>query len=550
MLDSKNIIRELTVEEAKKLKSYSSEQLNSSSINPLNWQAAVINGTADFMAGRFKQESFHWALTTLFKKIKQKGIDSTLVVNIFPKTYQYVSDLYGENGNSYYTADLLLLRDIIKEDMATAHLSIVANSNALFPNMNNKVKDILQLGAEIVRQAPNGLPIQVLIDTLAQKKYNNDTLQLLLQTANLFTHAYVNVASDTTKQWVKPQLLQYTANITAASNYAGIETHFFYGLLYKQLIQLPTYATWLQNIDAPAIAQKIQKVSLFINQLQTTHSQLKKLDFNLSTPESKITFIKNMQQSFLQFFSIVKNESVLQSYFNINDKLLNSSSQIIAITEETYNKNYQKAISLTILSFREYSGDNIRFARTLSFISDMASISNAEDMEKLLSTHALPIGSSSIKRYSRFNISLNGYVGGTGGFETAFGNNEKQTRGNIGLSAPIGITFTVWKGRLSLFNSFLDLGTIVNQRLNNDTTAYTNFRFEQFFSPGLGVFYNIKSMPLSFGFHYAFIPNLRNIQYKDGTATITETNTSVSRINFSLLVDIPFYTIFNREKKR
>ena len=73
------------------------------------------------------------------------------------------------------------------------------------------------------------------------------------------------------------------------------------------------------------------------------------------------------------------------------------------------------------------------------------------------------IGSSSIKRRSNINISINGYVGITGGYETV-SSSQKQRSCNIGLSAPIGISATLL-GNLTVFMSFIDLGSIVNQRI-------------------------------------------------------------------------------------
>ena len=93
--------------------------------------------------------------------------------------------------------------------------------------------------------------------------------------------------------------------------------------------------------------------------------------------------------------------------------------------------------------------------------------------------------------------------------------------------------------------SIIDLGTIVNQRLGNDTTNYGGLKFESFLAPGLGMYYNIRNLPISFGMHYNRISNLRNIDFKDGIATTTETNVSVNRLNLSILVDIPFFNIYN-----
>lgn len=73
------------------------------------------------------------------------------------------------------------------------------------------------------------------------------------------------------------------------------------------------------------------------------------------------------------------------------------------------------------------------------------------------------------------------------------------------------------------------------------------FKLSSILSPELGVYYNFKKIPVTTGLHYSYIPNLRTIQYEKGQAIVTETNRSVSRFNFSVLVDIPFFTLFNKD---
>ena len=116
-------------------------------------------------------------------------------------------------------------------------------------------------------------------------------------------------------------------------------------------------------------------------------------------------------------------------------------------------------------------------------------------------------------------------------------------------SPPIGISMTFARGHLTLFASVIDLGSVVNQRLNNDTTSYVNLRFEQFFAPGGALLYNFKNTPISLGAGVSYVPNLRTIKYSDGTATVSESGLSVLRMNASLLIDIPFFTIYNRPLK-
>ncbi len=100
---------------------------------------------------------------------------------------------------------------------------------------------------------------------------------------------------------------------------------------------------------------------------------------------------------------------------------------------------------------------------------------------------------------------------------------------------------TTFGGNWTAFASIIDLGSIVNVRILNDKTAFADLRFEHFFTPGIGLYYNWLQTPATMGVHYSCIPNLRNIVIEDEGATVTESGVSVSRFNFSVLIDIPFF---------
>ena len=72
---------------------------------PMNWEAATINGIANFMAGRFKQEVLHMGINQMFKQITER--DSLLLTGLFPKTFAHILALREQGTDAYYTADLL-----------------------------------------------------------------------------------------------------------------------------------------------------------------------------------------------------------------------------------------------------------------------------------------------------------------------------------------------------------------------------------------------------------------------------------------------------------
>ena len=526
---------------------YSSEGFAPGSISPANWQASAINGVANFMAGRFKQEVLQVAIDQIFKQIKTKE-NSIIVKAIFPKTFKQIEGLYGSGASSYYTADLLLLRHTAQTDIEQLPKNIIKNPETIFPKLKDqpKIKDMLALGNYIVENSQQGQALDRLLSILANETYSSDssTVYKILNIADLISQALLDTARSK-DIWVNP------INIlpTTSSSLDNLETRYFYGLLYQQLIQIPEFKSYLKSQgsnDIVQIASKIQDLTKFVNKLNNTYNYIKSKEFNLKSPEEKVIYIKDINQTITSFASIIKKIPGM----NLNDSILDVSAKYISIVEALAMKDYQKFIPLVLIEFGEYMNMNGKSSRTVGFVSQLATIESADDMEALLSSYALPIGGSSIKRHSSLNISVNGYVGLTGGWETAYGSQINQTKGNIGLSAPIGISTTFLGGYLTSFVSFIDLGSIVNQRLNNDETSYSNLRFEHFFTPGIGLFVNCPKLPITAGFHFNYIPNLRTIKYESGSATITESNISVTRINFSVLIDIPFFTLYNREKKK
>jgi len=530
---------------------YSKPKQESSGIESMNWQASAINGMANFMAGRFKQEVLHVAIDQIFKQIKNKE-DSILVKAIFPKTFKQIVNLYGSGSSSYYTADLLVLRQTAQIDIEQLPKNIIKNPESIFPKLKNepKIKDMLALGNYIVEYSQQGQSLDRLISILANEDYSKDsTLFKLLNIADLISQALMNIEGSK-DIWVNP------VNIlpTTEGSLKSLEIRYFYGLIYQQLIQIPEFKNYLESQnsnDIVSIAAKIQDLVRFVNKLNNTYNYIKSKEFNLKSPEEIFTYIKDINQT-INFFATTLNKiPKINNLYFLDNTLFDVTASYIRIVEALMIKDYQKVIPLLVIEFGDYMVEkNGKSLRSIAFVSQLATIESADDMEALLNSYALPIGSSSIKRHSSFNISLNGYVGLTGGWETAYGTQKNQTKGNIGLSAPIGLSATFCNGYVTRFLSIIDLGSIVNQRLNNVTTSYSNLKFEHFFTPGIGLFLNCPKLPITAGFHFNYIPNLRTIEYESGSATILETNRSVTRINFSVLVDIPFFTIYNKEKTK
>ena len=514
---------------------YNEKDLKPAASGSLGWQAAAVNGLADFMAGRFRQEVLHYGLKNVFKRISKE--DRVVFSALFPATLREVERLQKESG--FYSADVVFLRQVIQTDLDQLSDRLVEDMDVVFPKLskNPMMKDFFRLGYYVHQSARHGKNVPEIIQALAEKDFSTQKLNVVWKLTSLLSTALRD--TGTVRLWVDPSRLNDTPgekNLVAT---------YFFALLHEQLEEDPVLKQEvLLALGGTTYAEKLRPMLGYFNDFNEAQQYLKQNQYTLEAGE-KEEFLRLVLRGLRTF---VASPAVKLHLFNVPDSVRNKVQSYVRISQPLMEKDYKKAIPVLINEMSEYlPGDAGKYRRSVVFVSQLASVSKAEDMEELLQAYSLPVGGSSIKRSSRWNISVNGYVGGTGGWETAYGSAARQTKGNIGLSAPIGVSVTANK-QYTLFASFLDLGSIVNVRLNNDTTAYPGLRFEHFLSPGLGMFWNWPNSPVTLGVHYSYTPNLRNITYNSGDAVIREENVSVSRVNASLLVDIPFFTLFNKAK--
>ncbi|HRP89274.1 MAG TPA: hypothetical protein PKX92_04475 [Edaphocola sp.] len=147
-----------------KNESYIKSNNTVTTLSPSLWQAAALNGLATFMAGRFKQEALQIAIDQTFRQIKKRE-DSLIIKSIFPKTFSQISNLYGNGGASYYTADLLLLRQTAQLDIDQLPENLSKNFDLLFPILNKdfQSKDLFTLAKNIEVYSKHGLALNQLI---------------------------------------------------------------------------------------------------------------------------------------------------------------------------------------------------------------------------------------------------------------------------------------------------------------------------------------------------------------------------------------------------
>ncbi|REG90452.1 hypothetical protein [Flavobacterium aquicola] len=199
------------------------------------------------------------------------------------------------------------------------------------------------------------------------------------------------------------------------------------------------------------------------------------------------------------------------------------------------------------------------------FMANIAEAKTEEDIKTALDNAILPVGSSSIKKYTKDwgNISIQSYLGAYYSFKSVSTTIPNSWNDKFGVIAPIGISWTPgalsWKhgGSLSIFASLIDLGAIVDYQLKKENITNDNGTTEevivkdytielgQIFSPGGYLVYGFPwNLPLSLGFGAQYGPGLSKID-TGGNTVITNPSW---RYNVFLAVDIPFFNLMNHNK--
>lgn len=195
------------------------------------------------------------------------------------------------------------------------------------------------------------------------------------------------------------------------------------------------------------------------------------------------------------------------------------------------------------------------------FMANMVEAKTPEEVASILDNAVLPVGSSSIKKNTDFNIAVQSYLGAYWRFNRLKHPTQTAWSDQFGVSAPIGLSFSHGFGKVgsaSLFLPLFDLGAVVDYRLRRDSVADVNgnntpevgrnykIRLGQIVSPGAYLVYGFgANLPLSFGVGGQYGPGLSKI---DGTGATTVINPQW-RWSLFLAVDIPFFNLKSTDKK-
>ncbi|WP_138431629.1 hypothetical protein [Fodinibius saliphilus] len=181
------------------------------------------------------------------------------------------------------------------------------------------------------------------------------------------------------------------------------------------------------------------------------------------------------------------------------------------------------------------------------FMANVAKAENSDQVQAAIKAAALPAGSSRIKRVSKWNLSVNAYLGGFGGGERLRENNDLS--GTVGVFVPIGIALSRGWGygnetrksvnSISLFINAIDLGALASYRIKDKAKQLPEFTLENIIAPGAYLAWNVGGTPLTVMGGAQLGPQLRKID----TGSPTLTKSSAWRWQVAVTVDIPLFNL-------
>lgn len=342
--------------------------------------------------------------------------------------------------------------------------------------------------------------------------------------------------------------------IIDAAKSASEEFNNFGRTLPADFIQLKSdISTFKSNVATLSIVMPLDRASLvlYVNSLKSSveRDKIKLLNYLiLDAVKNSEAYLKlKGDNKYASIIQIIDNDlqnyaEAYFDYFVFNDPLQ------VDIEKDLYDK-------LKIILPQLTENTNIKddaALRLLGFLNDMAISKNSEDVKTAIQNFAEPTGTSSLKEYSKFNISLNTYPGILAGWEYSDTKSEAKF---AGITAPVGLYaqfFPMEKwGSIGIFIPIIDIGAPVRVRLDSDrdTESLPEFDFADIFSPGLYISYGFPKSPFAVNFGVQYGPKLRNIPEPDNnTGNQSFTSLESYRIGFGFLIDIPLLTIFNKAK--
>ncbi len=207
---------------------------------------------------------------------------------------------------------------------------------------------------------------------------------------------------------------------------------------------------------------------------------------------------------------------------------------------------------------KEFTDDYIKYGM---FMANVIEANNSDEVKAAIEAAVLPVGSSSIKRETTSNISLNAFIGPFGGIEYLPALKKKRSAFAAGITAPVGVAFSWGKigtktstqeneknntrgGKsITIFVPLIDVGAMASYRLGDDSSKVASeVTLSNIISPGLYFYYGLGKCPISIGIGGQVGPQLRKVT----ASAVNKDKNFYVRFGLNVVVDIPFFNFYTR----
>ncbi len=555
---------------------------------------SFADGLAKFLVARAKEE----LNVAFFRKFQDflKGYPEVQV--IFPATYDLVSQIYSYQ----YAAFLPALRSAFHRDMNTfsTNLMKLRELDTMdCPSTDKKCRCRLNSIHQFLHDDPIGRTFVAGLLVSDNLIKGNNAVEILDNLANdelffeetdnfsssiRFCHLLSNAlrSKEEGELWVNKNQIN-----TLIGNKHALKI--FLGLFYATNQQLPVPVLFhtasgetipLDNLLQDLVVDTSDQFFRFKTSLQGFGYLA--ADVSLGTRNIKLQDDPNGEASLLRYADYASALSSLLtmgvSFFNTeNTQLAKDVGLFTAVLDnavascyDVKSKNYSSlvlhtSVILDTILAGQYSfrSDYIRYG---NFMANIIEADNSDEVKAAIEAAVLPVGSSSIKRETFSNISLNAYLGLMGGMEYLPGLQEGQTAPVVGVTAPLGLAFSwgnIGNGRrnhsltkeqlikkskkggqsLSLFIPLIDVGALATFRFGDDSShVASEVKLANIIAPGLYGYWGLGKGPISIGLGAQMGPQLRKINAED----VNVDKNFYIRYSLTIAVDIPFFNFYTR----
>jgi hypothetical protein len=391
-----------------------------------------------------------------------------------------------------------------------------------------------------------------------QENSELQNVQEAIKLFNIFSNSLLSSSPD--RYWVKSSELESLLDTSTFKIYLGL----LYQLHGDQVIFKKKFSTYLDEVASDVTL--IDKYENYVKRLIIDGDKISITIQNITQKKKNgetVETYKELFQTTLSFLINFKETDQLNLGVNLDGMTI--VWEVLGLLNEVYvdinERRYNALIlDLTNLLSELLESDDFKWKDDLvkygTFVANVAQADNSEDVQAAIEAIALPVGSATIKRRSKFNLALNAYVGISPAME--YNGDTKDTKFSFGINAPVGIAAS-WDlqgkknedgkkkehGSFSLFVPLIDIGAVTNFRFGDDMTEeLPEIKLQNIFAPGLYLVHGWANLPISWGIGGQLGPQLREVNATDLTL---DSGPSFSLRAF-VAVDIPLLNFYTKSR--